>query len=244
MSASRMVIIGSSPALTRTAGAPIPGIPAAANWHASYIDAITYALSRVRHRKFFDIWPHQVGEYDVATDLDIRTLPGYQAAKTTRTLAVTEPSINPDTGFPILSLRVPIYPGVDFLGCASANITMDVLSRFLDKHRASAHSTTLDRRPQHRQDHRFSGQAEGRAHRERDPQDRDPGGYRRSRRARGSSPAPRTEGRQLRLPVPDQRRGFDRGLCQFSGWFRSALAGDHADADRRFRRDLEGRPID
>ena len=42
-----------------------PRIPAAANWHASYIDAITFALSRVRHRKFFDIWPHQVGNYDV-----------------------------------------------------------------------------------------------------------------------------------------------------------------------------------
>jgi len=37
-------------------------IPATANWHASYIDAITYALSRVRHRKFFDISPNQVGK--------------------------------------------------------------------------------------------------------------------------------------------------------------------------------------
>jgi class 3 adenylate cyclase/ABC-type nitrate/sulfonate/bicarbonate transport system substrate-binding protein len=120
-----------------------PRIPAAANWHASYIDAITFAFSRVRHRKFFDIWPHQVGEYNVATDTDIRLLPGYQAAKITRTLAVTEPAINPDTGFPILFLRVPIFHGVDFIGCATANITMDVLSRFLDKHRASAHSTTL-----------------------------------------------------------------------------------------------------
>jgi class 3 adenylate cyclase len=120
-----------------------PRIPAAANWHASYIDAITFALSRTRHRKFYDIWPHLVGQYDVATDMDIRTLPGYQAAKITRTLAVTEPSINPDTGFPILFVRVPIYRGVDFLGCATANITMDVLSRFLDKHRASAHSATL-----------------------------------------------------------------------------------------------------
>jgi class 3 adenylate cyclase/ABC-type nitrate/sulfonate/bicarbonate transport system substrate-binding protein len=118
-------------------------IPATANWHASYIDAITYGLLRVRHRKFFDIWPHQVGNYDVGTDTDIRILPGYQAAKITRSLAVTEPSINPDTGFPILSLRVPIFHGVEFIGCASANITMDVLSRFLDKHRASAHSTTL-----------------------------------------------------------------------------------------------------
>jgi class 3 adenylate cyclase/ABC-type nitrate/sulfonate/bicarbonate transport system substrate-binding protein len=120
-----------------------PKIPATANWHASYIDAITFALSRVRHRKFFDIWPNQVGKYDVGTDTDIRTLPGYQSAKTTRTLAVTQPSINPDTGFPIISLRIPIFRGVEFLGCASANITVDVLSRFLDKHRASAHSTTL-----------------------------------------------------------------------------------------------------
>ncbi len=118
-------------------------IPPTANWHSSYIDAITYALSRVRHRKFFDIWPHEVGAYDVATDTDIRTLPGYQAAKTTRTLAVTEPSINPDTGFPVVSLRVPVFRGVEFLGCASANITVDVLSRFFDKHRASARSTTF-----------------------------------------------------------------------------------------------------
>jgi class 3 adenylate cyclase/ABC-type nitrate/sulfonate/bicarbonate transport system substrate-binding protein len=120
-----------------------PKIPATANWHASYIDAITYALSRVRHRKFFDIWPNQVGKYDVGTDTDIRRLPGYQSAKTTRTLAITEPSINPDTGFPIISLRIPIFRGVEFLGCASANITVDVLSRFLDRHRASARSITF-----------------------------------------------------------------------------------------------------
>jgi class 3 adenylate cyclase len=120
-----------------------PRIPATANWHSSYIDAITYALLRVRHRKFFDIWPHEVGNYDVATDTDIRILPGYQAAKTTRTLAVTEPSINPDTGFPIISLRIPFFHGVEFIGCASANITVDVLSRFFDKHRTSARSTTF-----------------------------------------------------------------------------------------------------
>ena len=120
-----------------------PRIPATANWHSSYIDAITYALRRVRHRTFFDIWPNEVGKYDVATETDIRTLPGYQSAKATRTLAVTEPSTNPDTGFPIISLRIPIFRGVEFLGCASANITMEVLSRFLDRHRASARSTTF-----------------------------------------------------------------------------------------------------
>jgi class 3 adenylate cyclase/ABC-type nitrate/sulfonate/bicarbonate transport system substrate-binding protein len=118
-------------------------IPADANWHSSYIDAITFGLRRTRHRNFFDIWPHQVGEFTVGTDTDIRSLPGYQAAKTTRTSTVTEPSINPDTGFPIISIRVPFFHGIDFLGCASANITIDVLSRFLEKHRASAHSTTL-----------------------------------------------------------------------------------------------------
>jgi len=76
-----------------------PRIPAIANWHSSYIDAIAYSLQRVRHRTFFDVWPNQVGKYDVATETDMRTLPGYQPAKTTRTLVVTEPSINPDTGF-------------------------------------------------------------------------------------------------------------------------------------------------
>jgi class 3 adenylate cyclase/ABC-type nitrate/sulfonate/bicarbonate transport system substrate-binding protein len=120
-----------------------PAIPSTANWHSSYIDPITYSLRRTRHRKFFDIWPHQVGQYDVTTEMDIRTLPGYQAAKTTGTLTVTDPSINPDTGFPILFLRVPIFHGVDFIGCATANITMDVLSNFLDRHRASARSITL-----------------------------------------------------------------------------------------------------
>src|SRR5450755_4247108 len=97
----------------------------------------------MRHRTVFDIWSHQEGNYSVVTESEIRTLRGYQAGRTTGRLAVTEPSINPDTGFPILSLRVPIFHGVDFLGCASANITVDVLSRFLDKHHTSAHSTTL-----------------------------------------------------------------------------------------------------
>src|SRR5260370_30821616 len=92
-----------------------PRIPATANWHSSYIDAITYALLRVRHRKFFDIWPHEVGNYDVATDTDIRILPGYQSAKTTRTLAVTEPLINPDTGFHIISCGLSVFQGGEFL---------------------------------------------------------------------------------------------------------------------------------
>jgi class 3 adenylate cyclase/ABC-type nitrate/sulfonate/bicarbonate transport system substrate-binding protein len=120
-----------------------PKIPAIANWHSSYIDASTHSLLRVRHRTFFDVWPNEVGKYDVATETDMRALPGYQLAKTTRSPVVTEPSINPDTGFPVIALRIPIFSGVEFLGCASAQITVDVLSRFLERNRASAGSTTF-----------------------------------------------------------------------------------------------------
>jgi hypothetical protein len=59
------------------------------------------------------VQPHEVGSYNVATDTDIRTLPGYQSAKNARTLAVTNPSINPDTGFPVISLRLPIFRGME-----------------------------------------------------------------------------------------------------------------------------------
>ena len=74
--------------------------------------------------------------------MDIRTLPHYKAAKATGSLAVTEPSINPDTGYPVLSLGFPVLRDGTFVGFAGANITMDVLSRFLEQHRASPHSTT------------------------------------------------------------------------------------------------------
>ena len=120
-----------------------PRIPITANWHSSYIDAIADNLQRTRHRTFFDVWPNEVGKYDVETEIDIRNLPGYQSAKATHTLAVTEPSINPDTGSPIISLRIPIFRGIEFIGCASANIAVDVLSRFLDKNRVSPGSNTF-----------------------------------------------------------------------------------------------------
>jgi len=120
-----------------------PQIPPTANWHSSYIDNFSAGKDRTRHRTFFDTWPHVLGQYDVATTMDIRTLPGYQAAKESRSLAVTEPTINPDTGYPIISLRFPIVINGVFIGCASANITLDILSRFLASHRTSTHSTTI-----------------------------------------------------------------------------------------------------
>ena len=120
-----------------------PHIPPTANWHSSYIDGFSAGKDRARHRTFFDTWPHVVGQYETGSTLDIRTLPGYQAAKESRALVITQPSINPDTGFPIIYVRFPIVRNGEFIGCASANITLDILSRFLLSHRTSPHSTTI-----------------------------------------------------------------------------------------------------
>jgi class 3 adenylate cyclase/ABC-type nitrate/sulfonate/bicarbonate transport system substrate-binding protein len=121
-----------------------PQIPATANWHSSYIDAFSAGADRQRHRTFFDSWPHVVGEYAGPSTLDIRKLPGYAAARDSRTFYVTEPSINPDTGYPIISARYPIFRGADdFIGCASVNITFDVLSRYLATQRPSRNSITM-----------------------------------------------------------------------------------------------------
>jgi adenylate cyclase len=119
-----------------------PQIPPTALWHSSYIDAFSAGKGRRRHRVFFDTWPHVVGQYAVATTVDIRDLPHYKAAKATGSLAATDLSVNPDTGFPVLSLGFPIVRDGRFVGFAGANITVDVLSSFLDRHRASPHSTT------------------------------------------------------------------------------------------------------
>ena len=124
-----------------------PKIPASANWHSSYIDSFSGSPRRVRHRTFFDIWPHVVGRYDVEQITDVRTPRGYQAAKGARALIVEEPSLNPDTGYPVISVRFPIIKDGAFIGCTSANITLDVLSRFLTSHRASPHSTTVIANP-------------------------------------------------------------------------------------------------
>jgi adenylate cyclase len=120
-----------------------PKIPSAANWHSSYIDDFSAGNNRSRHRLFFDIWPHAIGGYDSPTTLDIRTLAGYQDAKESKALAITEPTINPDTGYPVISVRVPILRKGEFIGCASVNITLDILSNILARHRTSANSVTM-----------------------------------------------------------------------------------------------------
>jgi class 3 adenylate cyclase/ABC-type nitrate/sulfonate/bicarbonate transport system substrate-binding protein len=120
-----------------------PRIPSSANWHSSYIDDFSAGTDRARHRTFSDTWPHVVGQYSVASSLDVRTTPGYAAARDSGGLVVTDPSINPDTGYPIVYVRYPIVRDGVFIGVASANITLDVLSRFLASHRVSPHSVTI-----------------------------------------------------------------------------------------------------
>jgi hypothetical protein len=86
-----------------------PKIPVTANWHSSYIDEFSAGKNRARHRTFFDTWPHVVGQYDVATTMDVRVYPGWEEAKHTGALAVTRPAINPDTGYPIIFCDSPSY---------------------------------------------------------------------------------------------------------------------------------------
>ena len=130
-----------------------PQITPTANWHSSYIDDFSAGKNRARHRTFFDTWPHVVGRYDAASTLDVRTLPGYQAAKESGSLVVTEPSINPDTGYPIIFVRFPIVRNGEFIGCATANITLDILSRFLlqSSHQRAQHDDHC--RPNRRDNH-------------------------------------------------------------------------------------------
>jgi class 3 adenylate cyclase/ABC-type nitrate/sulfonate/bicarbonate transport system substrate-binding protein len=124
-----------------------PAIPPNANWHSSYIGSFGAQLRRVRHRTFFDVWPHVIGNNDVETIQDVRALKGYQAAKEARALIIEQPSVNPDTGSPVIFVRYPIIQDGTFIGCATANITLDVLSRYLTSHRASARGTTLIANP-------------------------------------------------------------------------------------------------
>ena len=119
-----------------------PKIPPSANWHSNYIDDFSAGENRRRHRKFYDSWGHIVGGYDVATTTDYRTTSGYPEAKQSGSLVVAEPQINVDTGYPIINLRFPIFHNGNFIGCAGASITLDVLTRFLATHHASPRSTT------------------------------------------------------------------------------------------------------
>jgi adenylate cyclase len=118
-------------------------IPPTANWHMNFIDDFSAGANRSRHRTFFDTWGHIVGEYAVPTTVDYRAISGYPVAKASGSLAVADPEINSDTGYPIINMRFPVYHNGDFIGCAGTSITLDFLTQFLAMHRASPHSTTI-----------------------------------------------------------------------------------------------------
>ncbi len=118
-------------------------IPARANWHSSYIDAYAAGAGRARHRTFFEKWPDVIGGYAEPSTFKVRALPHYNAAHEHSGFAITEPIINPDTGYPIISMAYPIRVDGQFGGAASANITLNGMSKFLDGHKASPNSVTL-----------------------------------------------------------------------------------------------------
>src|SRR5439155_25664776 len=116
-----------------------PQIPQKAKWVSNYSDEFAAGPQRRRHRTFFDTWPNVVGQDDEATTEDIRKQANYQMAKNSRDFAIADPSINPYTGYPIMALAAPVLvggiPGTNagkFDGIVGANITINVLSQFLE----------------------------------------------------------------------------------------------------------------
>jgi class 3 adenylate cyclase len=118
-------------------------IPAAANWQSGYIDKYSTSSTRTRHRSFSATWPTVIGRQDEETSLDVRDQPQYKAAKQSRALAITDPQINPDTGSPVMALGYPIIVDNKFIGFVGANITFDLLSKFLNYYKISSHSRTF-----------------------------------------------------------------------------------------------------
>jgi len=119
-------------------------IPANATWHASYVDEFSKGDQRARHRQFFSIWGGESsGDYSTPTDLDIRKLPHYIGAKRDRRLSIGKPSVNPDTGYPVVSMGYPIVTRGRFIGFVGANMTLSNISRFLHQNLISPNSTTI-----------------------------------------------------------------------------------------------------
>jgi len=119
-------------------------IPATANWHASYIDPFSAGADRARHRLFFEEWGGEaIGAYSDPTDLDIRKLPHYIGARRWEALSVGEPSINPDTGFRVISLGFPVMRNDRFIGFVGANMTLSDMSDYLQSNLISDNSITI-----------------------------------------------------------------------------------------------------
>jgi hypothetical protein len=111
------------------------------SWIAPYDAAGT--RERIRHRLFYAKWPEVIDQYDVTYSQDVRDMPQYRAAHARHAVAVSEPTINPDTGAPIIAVGYPIERDGLVVGIVTANITMDALSQFLASHRASPNALTI-----------------------------------------------------------------------------------------------------
>ena len=117
-----------------------------ASWHSSFVDEFNHGENRRRHRTFFDIWPHIIQSFDEITDLDMRTMVQYKLASEKMSAVITEPLINPDTGYSVISVAVPIVAdqtknlGKEMLGIVGANVTIRALSEFVRSNQVSANS--------------------------------------------------------------------------------------------------------
>jgi len=113
-------------------------IPADARWHAGWIDADTAGDQRSRHRTFHAEWGSTLGPgWSEPSSLDLRTLAHYQRARETGGLSMVEPTLNPDTKFPVVSLAHPIVVDGSFVGVVGVNLTFRHLSAHLSRNRVS-----------------------------------------------------------------------------------------------------------
>ena len=117
-----------------------------ASWHSSFVDEFALGESRRRHRTFFDVWPHIIQSFDESTNLDMRSTAQYKMASQKMSAVITEPQINPDTGYPVISVAVPMVTaqkkGLDkeVLGIVGANVTIRALSEFVRSNQVSINS--------------------------------------------------------------------------------------------------------
>lgn len=121
-----------------------PRIPDEALWHSSWIDPFDVGTSRTRHRSYYAAWGALLdARWDEPSDLDLRALPHYRQARETGKPVMVEPEINPDTGFPVVSLAHPILVDGAFVGVVGVNLTFRHLSGHLARNRVSSNGLTV-----------------------------------------------------------------------------------------------------
>jgi len=238
---SRKAITGWSPALElRTAGAPILGFPRPPTGTPATSKTIPWRFTGTPPQILRDIWHSQVGKIRVSPPNRYSHLARLSVAKTDATLAVTEPSINPDTGFPIIRLRIPIFAALNSVGAHCQHDSGCSVCAFLDRNEPVRESTTFvgcaptaDHRLHDRQKGRFVSRTESsRSH---------PGPNRRSRHAASSfasASATVTTAESCQL---DQRRGnLIAALHQFPECFGQPCRWVTLTTIGRFRGNVEG----